>query len=408
MNDSVRLGRIFGIPVGLHWGVLLVAALFTVNLATNALPVMASEASLGLRLAVGLGGVCVFLASILAHEFGHAVTALRHGIGVSGVTLWFMGGVAKLDKQATTARAEFMVAVAGPVTSLVLGAFFGALAVIAEAVAAGRLAVAVLIWLGAINVILAVFNLLPAAPLDGGRVLTAILWRRWGDPDRARLVAGRCGLVLGALLSMAGLYLALTGTPIALFNVAIGLMVFFAASAEVQGAVITRRLRTPVAELYHPHPAVIPDSATLAQFDMMTPSVDADIAHPVVRWSNEPVGYIGPTAARVRGPARSWTTVGQVMHDPTEMIRIELTATADDLLDRWRDAPAPMALALDGDGRIVGSITEASIRPLLEPPTRWGSDRDPGRDLAPPPPYQPPAAAPVLGPGPIPTRPPLQ
>ncbi|MEL7155949.1 MAG: M50 family metallopeptidase [Actinomycetota bacterium] len=408
MNDSVRLGRIFGIPVGLHWGALLVAALFTFNLATNALPVMAPEASLGLRLAVGLGGVCVFLASILAHEFGHAVTALRQGIGVSGVTLWLMGGVAKLDKQATTARAEFLVAVAGPATSLVLGLFFAALAVIADAVAAGRLALAVLVWLAAINLVLAVFNLLPAAPLDGGRVLAAILWRRWGDPDRARLVAGRCGLVFGVALSLAGIYLAATGTPIALFNVAVGLMIFFAASAEIRAAAITRRLRTPVAELYHPHPVAVPDQATLAQFDMVTPSIDADIAHPVLRWSTEPVGYIGPSAARVRGAARSWTTVGQVMHDPHELTRIEPTATADDLLDRWRETPVAMALVVDDQGRVIGSITEARIRPLLEPPTRWGGDRDPVAELPPPPPFARPAAAPVLGPGTIPTRPPLQ
>ncbi|MEM9134517.1 MAG: site-2 protease family protein [Actinomycetota bacterium] len=391
MDDSLRLGRLFGIPVGVHWGALLMAALFTANLATNALPVMAPDTGLGVRLAVGVGGVVVFLASILAHEFGHAVTALRHGIGVSGVTLWLLGGVAKLERQAPSARAEFLVAVAGPAASLVLALFFGALAVIADAVAAPATATAVLIWLAGINLVLALFNLLPAAPLDGGRVLAAALWRRSGDPEQARIVAGRCGLVFSGLLAVVSLYLAVTYSAVALANLLIALMVFFAASAEIRASAVTKRLRATVGELHHPYPAPVPDSHTLAQFDALTPSIDGHVAHPVVRWSAaEPVGYVGPSALEVKGPERSWTTVSAVMHHPNELIRVPLTMTAEQLLQRWEDAPLPLAVTIDEHGRPVGTITDVVLRPLLETPTRWGTDRDrrlhPSTTQAPPPP----------------------
>lgn len=388
MDDSLRLGRLFGIPVGLHWGALVMAALFTANLATNALPVMAPDTALWLRLTVGVGGVIVFLASILAHEFGHAVTALRHGIGVSGVTLWLLGGVAKLERQAPSARAEFLVAVAGPATSLVLGLFFAALAVIAEAVAAPAMAVAVLIWLAGINLILAVFNLLPAAPLDGGRVLAAALWKRWDDPEQARIVAGRCGLVFSVLLTGLSLYLAVVYSPIALANILIALMMFFAASAEIRAAAVTTRLRTTVAELHHPYPAPVPATHTLAQFDGLTPSIDGHVAHPVIRWSTaEPVGYIGPAALKVKGPERSWTTVSTAMHHPNELIRVPVTITAEQLLARWEHAPLPLAVTVDDQGRAVGTITDVVLRPLLETPTRWGTNPDRRlRPASPPPP----------------------
>ncbi len=377
MNDSLRLGRLFGIPVGLHWGALLMAALFTANLATNALPVMAPDTPLWLRLTAGVGGVIIFLASILAHEFGHAVTALRHGIGVSGVTLWLLGGVAKLERQAPSAKAEFHVAVAGPLASLVLGAFFAALVVIADAVAAPAMAVAILIWLAGINVILAVFNLLPAAPLDGGRVLAAVLWKRWDDAEQARIVAGRCGLVFSGLLTAISLYLAVTYSPIALANILIAVMMFAAASAEIRASVVTRRLRATVAELHHSLPAAVPDTHTLAQFDALTPSVDGHVAHPVVRWStSEPVGYIGPSALDVKGPERSWTTVATVMHHPNELVRVPLTTTAEELIELWEQAPLPLAITVDEYARPVGTITDVVLRPLLETPTRWGNDRD--------------------------------
>lgn len=384
MTDSIRLGRILGIPVGVHWGALIVAAIFTFSLATTGLADFAPGSGLGIRLLVGLGGVVFFFASILAHEFGHAIVALRHGVGVSGITLWLMGGVAKLDRQAPSARSEFQIAVAGPAVSLGLGVFFASLGVIAAEIGGNRLATAVLAWLAAVNVILGIFNLLPAAPLDGGRVLTAVLWRSWDDPDRARLIAGRCGLILGAMLVALGIHLTVfVYGPPGLFNVAVGAMIFFAATEEIRAAVLSGRLaKTTVADLHTSHPQPVSDNMTVAQLRAWAGPAGGPAAFPVLRWDHEPIGYVVPGSHdHMDPPTQSWTKVHQVMHHRDVVLSVVDDMTIEVLLDRWAASPgtlvAAMAVTEGKDNRPVGTITEHQVRPLLEMPTLWGRARRP-------------------------------
>ncbi|MEM8924892.1 MAG: site-2 protease family protein [Actinomycetota bacterium] len=395
MTDSVRLGRLLGIPIGLHWGALVIAAVFTLNLATNALPQLAPEAPLSTRLAVGVAGVIVFFASILAHELGHAVVALRHGIEVSGVTLWVLGGVAKLERHAESARAEFQVAVAGPVTSAVLGVFFAALAVIVNATVDVPLLLAVVAWLAGVNLVLAVFNLLPGAPLDGGRILTAWLWHRSGDANEARLVAGRCGLVLAGVLAVFGLWAVTAFGPVAgVVNLAVAAMVFFAASAEIRGAYLATRLETPIDRLHLRHPRPVPADTTLVAYDQLLPSIDGDLAHPVVHHDITPIGYIGPAASAVTQPARSWTTVGEVMHPVEDVPVIGADRAARELIELWSDTSVAVAVTYDAKGRAVGTITDEQLRPLFQRPTRWGLERDRNQTMRPADGPPPPSATP--------------
>lgn len=411
MNDSVRLGRVFGIPVGVHWGALIVAALFTFSLATTGLADYAPEASLSTRIGVGIVGVTVFFASILAHEIGHALVALRNGVGVSGITLWLMGGVAKLDRQAPSARSEFQIAIAGPAVSFGLGVFFASVAIIVAEIAPNRLAVAVLAWLAGVNMILALFNLIPAAPLDGGRVLAAALWRRWDDADRARLVAGRCGLVFSLVLIGAGLYLSVYvyGVP-GLLNVAVGAMVFFAAGEEIRSAVVSRRLATTtVEELHSSHPQAIADNVTVGQLRSWAGSAGDVVAFPVSRWDHTPIGYVVPMQLDRMDPAeQSWTKVHQVMHPGNTVISVAADTSIDDLMTVWAERPGTVAITTDGDGRAVGTITDAQIRPLLLSPTLWGSDREVRpRTTMPPPPVVATVASDLDDAEPIPTHPPM-
>jgi Zn-dependent protease len=167
-----------------------------------------------------VGTAVAFFATLLAHELGHAVVARRAGPRVEGITLWLLGGVAKLDGEAANPRAELGIAAVGPLISLVLAA-----SVVAVSAVAGlpRLVVASVAWLARINLLLAIFNLLPAAPLDGGRVLRGLLWWRTQDRLRSAVVAARMGRLLGALLiglgfgefvvgaAISGLWLALLG-----------------------------------------------------------------------------------------------------------------------------------------------------------------------------------------------------
>ena len=191
MRPTFRLGRIAGIEVGIHWSLLVIGVLLVGSLAGGQFPGIAPHAH-GSYLAAAVLAVVLFFASILAHELAHSIVARRQGQHVDGITLWLLGGVSKLGSEPRNARDEFRVAIAGPATTLALAAIFGLLALTFDAVVApGTLLPTVAAWLAVVNLILGVFNLLPGAPLDGGRVLTAILWMRNGDHRRSQISAGK-------------------------------------------------------------------------------------------------------------------------------------------------------------------------------------------------------------------------
>ena len=189
MRPTIRLGRIAGIEVGIHWSLLVIGALLVGSLAGGELPALAPHAH-GSYLAAAVLAVLLFFVSILAHELAHSIVARRQGQTVDGITLWLLGGVSKLGTEPRNARDEFRVAIAGPATTLALAAIFGVLAVAfdggrrARHVAGDRRRVA-----RGRQPVLGVFNLLPGAPLDGGRVLTAMLWKRNGDRRSSQISA---------------------------------------------------------------------------------------------------------------------------------------------------------------------------------------------------------------------------
>ena len=196
----MRLGKVAGVSVGAHWSTLLVLALFATLLATTELPATAPGYPTAAYWVVAVVLAGVFLASILAHELAHAAVARHHGVPVDSITLWLLGGVAQLHEHARDPDGELRIALAGPAASLVIGVVSGVVAAAVYTTGGPGLLVGALAWLATVSVVLAVFNLLPGAPLDGGRVLTALLWRRSGDERAARQRSARIGQVLGQVL----------------------------------------------------------------------------------------------------------------------------------------------------------------------------------------------------------------
>lgn len=197
ISGSLKLGTVSGITVKVHWSVALISMLLGASL------------SQAIGWAAAALGVVTFMASILAHEFAHALTARRFDVGTESIQLWALGGVARLDREAPTAKAEGWIAAAGPLASVVLAVaglggwmLFGGLG-------ANNEYIGLLGWLGVINAMLALFNLLPGAPLDGGRILKAVRWSRHGDRYRAAREAGQAGVVLGWLVAALGFALVL-------------------------------------------------------------------------------------------------------------------------------------------------------------------------------------------------------
>lgn len=263
MGSSLELGRIAGIRIGVHWSWLAVFALFVWSLAASVFPSTNPGLSSGTHLAMAFVAAALFFLSVLLHELGHALQARRERIEIEGITLWLFGGVATLKGAFETAGAEFRVAVAGPIVSLFLGVLFVSLALLDPPQAVEG----VVAWLGYVNIALLVFNLAPAVPLDGGRILHAALWHRSGDFGRSTVTATRIGRGFGYVLVSAGVALALTGNAFGgVWLAVLGWFLLSAASAEGRYAAARRALEgLRVADLMARDPVTVHPELTLGQ-----------------------------------------------------------------------------------------------------------------------------------------------
>ncbi len=201
MRGSLSLGRILGIPIRLHASWFLIAALITWTLAAGYFPQEYPGWDPAVYWPTGIITALLFFASVLIHELGHSVLALREKVPVRSITLFIFGGVAQIGREPPTAGAEFRIAVAGPLSSLGLAAVFGGLgAALGDNVALA----AMLAYLGRINLLLAAFNMVPGFPLDGGRVLRAALWSLRGSFRQATRWASWAGRAVAYLFILFG------------------------------------------------------------------------------------------------------------------------------------------------------------------------------------------------------------
>jgi Zn-dependent protease len=239
MGTSLRLGRVAGFEVRLHWSLAMVFALIVWTLAGQVFPIVVPDQSQAAYWFVSVVAAVLFYVSLVSHELGHALVARRLGVMVDGITLWLFGGVARLRSDVVTAGAEARIAIAGPIVSLALAISFGAATVALDTTGGPALVEGVCAWLAASNAILLVFNLLPAFPLDGGRLLRAWLWGRSGDRYRATVTAGRLSRALAVVLIGLGLLaFILQGALSGLWLVVMGL--FLMAASRTEQPVVVR------------------------------------------------------------------------------------------------------------------------------------------------------------------------
>ena len=237
---SIRLGRVWGIPIGLDWSWFLIFGLITWSLASTLFPSEYPQLTTGAFWILGALTALLFFGSVLVHELAHAWVALRNDIPVKEITLHIFGGVAYLDREPHTAGAEFRVAIAGPLSSLALAGLFALLFLVDRGVSA---LAAPSLWLARINLLLALFNLIPGFPLDGGRVLRAIVWRISGNAYRATTIASFSGQAVAFGFMAFGIYTIFTGGLInGIWFIFIGWFLQNAAAAHRAQATIERTL----------------------------------------------------------------------------------------------------------------------------------------------------------------------
>jgi Zn-dependent protease/predicted transcriptional regulator len=246
MQSQIKLGRIFGIEIGLHFSWIAIALLIVISLAghfreTN--PQWGDRAVFMTAIATGV----LFFAAIIAHELAHSLVAKSRGLSVKSITLFALGGVSQIEKDAEDAKTEFLVAIVGPMTSFIIGAILLALSTAlggAPMSTPNTPVLAMMVWLGYINLGLAVFNLVPGFPLDGGRVLRSIAWWMTKDAVRATRIAARVGQTIAIFFIAIGVYRFFGGAGFAgLWIAIIGWFLLDAAGASYAQVEINQRLR---------------------------------------------------------------------------------------------------------------------------------------------------------------------
>ncbi len=366
MRNSYSLGRVAGIEIGLNWSVLFLLALLMWTLAQSIFPSTNPGLGDNTYFAMAVVASLTFFASILLHELGHAVRAKRDGMEIDGITLWLFGGVARFAGMFPSAGAEFRIAIAGPIVSAVLGGGFVAAAFIpglpepADAVCA---------WLGFTNLALLAFNLIPALPLDGGRMLRAALWAWKGDLRRATRMAAGTGRVLA--LGMIGLGIAVTvmgGAASGIWLAFIGWFVLQAAAAEARYVESPGAGMLTVRDMMVADPVTTDPDLTLQGFADATADAPPHLAYPVID-DGRAVGLL-PLRCLAEVPRERWAEhrVADCMLDRANAP----TLAADDglpaALAALEGTELESALVLDGD-RLLGLISVADVARALRAAT---------------------------------------
>jgi Zn-dependent protease len=381
VNPTIQLGRIAGIRIGINWSWLIVFALIVWSLAAAVFPSQNPGLSDGEYLTMAVVAAVLFFASLLLHELGHALQARRDGVEIEGINLWLFGGVAQFKGGFPSAGAEFRIAIAGPLVSLVLGVLF----VLVAAVAGLPTAVdGVVAWLGFTNLILLAFNLLPALPLDGGRVLRSALWYFRRDLQWATWVASGVGRGFGFLLVALGLFMLIAeGTFSGAWLAFVGWFLLQAATAEARYVATKQALDgLRVRDLMIREPVTVDADLTLGQFMDDVAWSRRYTTYPVLEHGH-PIGLLAFRS--VAGVQREeWNTrrVRDAMVPFDEVPLLTEAEPAIDALAELSTSDVNRGLVVDDD-RLAGFLSITDLARALEvgrpsrPPTPKTPERAP-------------------------------
>jgi Zn-dependent protease/predicted transcriptional regulator len=367
-NSGVDLFKVAGIQIAIDYSWIVIFLLVLWSLSAGYFPHEYPGYARSEYWGIGAVATLLFFASVLIHELAHSLVANRVGQSVRRITLFLFGGMAHLSREPSNAVAELKIASVGPLTSFALGGVFWLLKVGAESVAAGPLWVAMFKYLSFINVALAVFNLLPGFPLDGGRILRGFLWYRSGNLRTATARAADWGSGIALGLMGLGILQIFGGALVGgLWLIFIGMFLRGAARTSYHGVVVEHVLSAAkVADLMVTEPSVIPGDLTVRD------AIEEYFLHhgfggfPVTR-NGQIEGLI--TLAQIKhcpSEERGQRTVGDIMRAADATVTIPASASVSDALRQMVEADSGRLLVTSDGGRVVGLITRTGITRFIQ------------------------------------------
>lgn len=366
MESTFTLLRVRGIPIGVHWSWLFVFVIVVWSLATSLFPSTYPGLDGSTYVAMAAVSAVAFFGSVLLHELGHALRGVREGVAIDGITLWLLGGVAKLQGNPPSPPAEFRVAVCGPVMTLGLAAAFAAAAIVGDRLGWPDAAQGVVDYLARINGLVLAFNLVPALPLDGGRVLRSWLWRRQQSFAAATRSAARAGQAFGLMLIAIGLLgLFQRSGPGGIWFAFLGWFLVQAAQSEAAMAQVHQVLGgTKVGELMSGDPVVVgPDTPVGDLIDRQSAG-RLFSTYPVID-RGDLVGVVSlRAAAAVPRSDRETRRVAQVMTPVDKVVTATVDQDVVQILPRLGGETGP-AMVTEGT-RLVGVLSTSDVVRAVE------------------------------------------
>jgi len=373
MGPGWRIGRLAGVELSIHSSWLVIAFLITYSLAVAQFPAQFPGWSTAQYWIVAAATAILFFASVVAHELSHAIVARRFGLTVAGITLFIFGGATSLDGDSRTPREEALVAIAGPATSIGIGIVLLGIDLVIAQPQLGALVG----WLGFINITLGVFNLIPGFPMDGGRVLRAILWRLRGDRLIATRNAAMVGRIFAYLLVAGGVFMALQ--PGLLFSglwlALIGWFLSNAAEATAAQAGVESSLRgIKVRDAMDPTPPAVSPNETVADLVQERMLRGEDRSYLVQHDDGGLAGIVTLSDVR-RVPRDTWPSarVTDVMTRFADLVTVKPDAPLVDALRSLQEKEVGQLPVIDTDVRMpVGLVTRRGILRLIEARMKLG------------------------------------